>query len=71
MISIYWDVLVFKRKIRRHSVFTLAGLYQRALACERRSKDATKAIRHNVHVVECDQSSSGDESKEMYAAEMV
>ena len=27
--------------------------------------------RHNVHIVECDQSSSDDESKEVYAAEMV
>jgi hypothetical protein len=41
------------------------------LACESQSKDATKAVHQNVHVVECDQSSSDDESKEVYAAEMV
>jgi hypothetical protein len=36
-----------------------------------RSKKTAKTIRHNVHVVECDQSSSDDESTEVYAAEMV
>jgi hypothetical protein len=41
------------------------------LACESRSKETAKTIRHNVHVVECDQSSSDDESTEIYAAEMV
>jgi hypothetical protein len=41
------------------------------LACESRSIETAKTIRHNVHVVECDQSSSHDESKEVYAAEMV
>jgi hypothetical protein len=30
-----------------------------------------KTIRHNVNIVEYDQSSSDDESKEVYAAEMV
>jgi hypothetical protein len=28
-------------------------------------------VHHNVHVVECDQSISNDESKKVYAAEMV
>jgi hypothetical protein len=41
------------------------------LACESRSKETAKAIRHNVHIIECDQSSSEDESTEIYAAEMV
>jgi hypothetical protein len=41
------------------------------LACESRSKETTKTIHHNVHIVECDQSSLDDESKEVYAAEMV
>jgi hypothetical protein len=41
------------------------------LACESRNKETAKTIRHNVHIVECDQSSSDDESKEVYAAEMV
>jgi hypothetical protein len=41
------------------------------LACESRSKETAKTIRHNVHIVECDQSSSDDESTEVYAAEMV
>jgi hypothetical protein len=49
----------------------LAQLHQRALACESRSKETAKTIRHNVHIVECDQSSSDDESTEVYAAEMV
>jgi hypothetical protein len=38
------------------------------LACESRSKETAKTIRHNVHIVECDQSSSDDESAEVYAA---
>jgi hypothetical protein len=41
------------------------------LAYERRSKETSKTIRHNVHIVEYDQSSSDDESTEVYAAEMV
>jgi hypothetical protein len=41
------------------------------LACESRSKEAAKTIRHNVHIVECDQSSSDDESTEVYVVEMV
>ena len=41
------------------------------MACESRSEETAKTIRHNVHVVECDQSSSEDESAEVYAAEMV
>jgi hypothetical protein len=41
------------------------------LACESQRKETAKTIRHNVHIVECDQSSSDDESKEVYAAEMV
>jgi hypothetical protein len=41
------------------------------LACESRSKETAKTIRHNVHIVECDQSSSDDESTEVYAAVMV
>jgi hypothetical protein len=41
------------------------------LACESQSKETVKTIRHNVHIVECDQSSPDDESAEVYAAEMV
>jgi hypothetical protein len=37
-----------------------------------RNADKTaKTVRHNVHIVECDQSSSDDESTEVYAAEMI
>jgi hypothetical protein len=70
-ISLEWTTILFKRKIRRHPIFTLAQLHQRVLACESRSKETAKTIRHNVHIVECDQSSSDDESTEIYAAEMV
>jgi hypothetical protein len=52
-------------------VFTLAQLHQRALACESLSKETAKTVRYNVHVVECNKSSSYDESKEVYAAEMI
>jgi hypothetical protein len=41
------------------------------LACESRSKDTAKAVRHNVNVVECDQSNSDNESKKVYIAEMI
>jgi hypothetical protein len=60
-----------KERLEGVRFFMLAQLHQRALACESRSKETTKAIRHNVHIVECDQSSSDDESKEVYTAEMV
>jgi hypothetical protein len=60
-----------KEKLEGIQFFTLAQLHQRALACESRSKETAKAIRHNVHIVECNQSSSDDESIEVYTAEMV
>jgi hypothetical protein len=41
------------------------------LVCESRSKETAKMIHHNVYIVECDQSSSDDESNEVYAAKMV
>jgi hypothetical protein len=52
-----------KERLEDIQFFTLAQLHQRALACESRSKDTAKAVCHNVHVVECDQSISDDESK--------
>jgi hypothetical protein len=63
--------LLFKERLEDIQIFTLAQLHQRALVCESQSKETAKTIRHNVHIVECDQSSSDDESKEVYAAEMV
>jgi hypothetical protein len=60
-----------KERLEGIQFFTLAQLHQRALACESWSKETVKTIHHNVHIVECDQSSSDDESKEVYAAEMV
>ena len=60
-----------KERLEGIQFFTLAQLHQRALACESRSKEIAKTIRHNVHIVECDQSSSDDESTEVYAAEIV
>jgi hypothetical protein len=60
-----------KERLEGIQFLTLAQLHQRALACESRSKETAKTARHNVHIVECDQSSSNDESKEVCAAEMV
>jgi hypothetical protein len=60
-----------KERLEGIQFFTLAQLHQRALACESRSKETAKTIRHNMHIVECDQTSSDDESKEVYAAKMV
>ena len=60
-----------KERLEGIQFFTLAQLHQRALDCESRSKETAKTIRHNVHIVECDQSSSDDESTEVYTAEMV
>jgi hypothetical protein len=60
-----------KERLEGIQFFTLAQLHQRALACESRSKETVKTIHHNVHIVECDQSSSDDESTKVYAAEMV
>jgi hypothetical protein len=60
-----------KERLEGIQFFTLAQLHQRALACESRSKELAKTVRHDVHIIECDQSSSDDESKEVYADEMV
>jgi hypothetical protein len=60
-----------KERLEGIQFFMLAQLHQRAFACESWSKEIAKTIRHNVHIVECDQSSSDDELIEVYAAEMV
>jgi hypothetical protein len=60
-----------KERLEGIQFFTLAQLHQGALASGSRSKETTKTVRHNVHIVECDQSSSDDESKEVYVAKMV
>jgi hypothetical protein len=60
-----------KERLEGIQFFTLAQLHQRALSCESRSKETAKTIRHNVHIVECDKSSSNDESTEIYGAEIV
>jgi hypothetical protein len=49
----------------------LSQLHQRALTCESRSKELVKTVHHNVHIVEHNQSSSDDEPKEVYTAEIV
>jgi hypothetical protein len=51
--------------------FTLAQLHQKALACESRYRDTTKAVHHNIHIVDCNMSRSNDEPQEVYVAEMV
>jgi hypothetical protein len=60
-----------KEKLEGIQFFTLAQLYQKALACESRSKELVKMVHHNVHIVEHNQSSSDDEPKEVYTAEIV
>jgi hypothetical protein len=60
-----------KERLDDIQFFMLAQLHQRALACESRSKETAKTICHNVHIVECDQSSSDDKSTEVYATKMV
>jgi hypothetical protein len=60
-----------KERLESIQFFTLARLHQKALACDSRCKDIAKAVRHNVHIVDCDQNSSDDEPQDMYAAEMV
>jgi hypothetical protein len=60
-----------KEKLEGIQFFTLAQLHQRALACESRRKELVKTVHHNVHIVEHNQSSSDDEPKEVYSAEIV
>jgi hypothetical protein len=60
-----------KEKLEGIQFFTLAQLHQRALACESWSKELVKMVHHNVHIVEHNQSSSDDEPKEVYTAEIV
>jgi hypothetical protein len=60
-----------KERLGGIQFFTLAQLHLKALACESRSKENAKTIRHNIHIVECDQSSLDDELKEVCSAEMV
>lgn len=41
------------------------------MACESRSRDTDRSVRHNINLVDYDQNSSDDELKEVYTAEMV
>jgi hypothetical protein len=41
------------------------------LACESQCKDTTKAVRHIIHTVDCNQSNSDDELQEVYVVELV
>jgi hypothetical protein len=60
-----------KERLEGMQFFTLAQLHQRALACENRSKDNSKGTHHMVHIIECDESGSKDESPQIYVAKLV
>jgi hypothetical protein len=49
--------------------FSIALLYQRALAYESRFKETSKSVALTIHLVECD--SSDDESTHVYIVEFV
>lgn len=53
------------------SFFSSTQLHQRALACESRSKKTSESTVHNMHLVDHNDSSSDDESKDMYVAKLV
>jgi hypothetical protein len=57
-----------KEKLDGTHLFLLAQLHQRALAYESRSKEIQESSCHNEHR---DNSSSNDEPKEVYVAELV
>jgi hypothetical protein len=66
------DAVIPKREIRRHSISLLyLNCINGALAFESWSEDTSKGTHHNVHILECDESSSKDESPRTYATELV
>jgi hypothetical protein len=60
-----------RKKLDGTQFFSVTQLRQRGLACEIRSKETPKHSCHNVHIIDCDQSSSDDETKDVYAVELV
>ena len=58
-----------KEKLDDTQFFSLVHLHQRALACESRSKEASKLASHKMHQVRCD--NLDDESIDVYIAELV
>jgi hypothetical protein len=58
-----------KEKFDDTQFFSLVHLHQRALACESRSKEASKSASHKMHQVRCD--NLDDESIDVYIAELV
>ena len=60
-----------KEKLEGVQFLSLAQLYQRALACESRSKEIQKSARHNIHAIEGEDSGSDDKSSDVYATEFV
>ena len=73
LVGIAFDGLRYYLKERLEGIqfFTLAQLHQRASACESRSKELVRTVHHNVPIVEHNQSSSDDEPKKVYTAEIV
>jgi hypothetical protein len=66
----YYDFVASKARLEQLSWNNL-GRSATAMACEIRRNDTHKIVHHNVHMVDCDQSSSDDEPQEVYATEMV
>jgi primase-polymerase (primpol)-like protein len=60
-----------KEKIDGTRFFTLTQLHQWTLACESQSKETSKSTRHNMHLINRNDSSSNDESKDMYVVYLI
>jgi hypothetical protein len=58
-----------KEKLDGTQFFSLVCLHQRALACEIRSKEASKSTSHKMHLVGHD--NSDDESTDVHIAKLV
>lgn len=60
-----------KEKIDDTRFFSLTQLHQRTLACESQSKEASKSTRHNMHLIDRNDSSSNDESNDMHVVYLI
>lgn len=65
------ECVTIQKKYQKTFNFHASSVTPEGFGLEKPKQDTAKVVRHNVHVAECDQSSSNDESNEVYASEMV
>ena len=60
-----------KERLEGYDFFTVTQVHQRTLAIESRSKESHRHHHSSVHALDCNSDCSDNESKDVYAAELI